>query len=190
VSSGNRSTGCSRAHGLRHRSAIARGSALPTADLAIRKLAAIEALARHDRAKPQMLDAIAIDPARWPTSALIDWIGILQRVKGVKDREARREEALSILRSRLELPGHRDDVLHRAQRRALVAHGLGGRERQPRVAGDPCRAGMEGRLGRMVRGALSRQLRGAWARRSRMPGARSRLDRYIDAFEKVPARYS
>src|SRR6185436_6513699 len=84
---------------------IVRGSALPTADLAIRKLAAIEALARHGRAKPQMLDAIAIDPARWPTSALLDWIGILQRVEGVKDRAARREEALSMLRSRLNFQG-------------------------------------------------------------------------------------
>ena len=25
-----------------------------------------------------MLDTITIDPALWPTSALIDWIGILQ----------------------------------------------------------------------------------------------------------------
>ena len=57
---------------------IVRGSALPTADLTVRKLAAIEALARHDRAKPAMLDSITIDPALWPTSALIDWIGILQ----------------------------------------------------------------------------------------------------------------
>ena len=32
---------------------IVRDSALPTADLTIRKLAAIEALSRHDRAKPQ-----------------------------------------------------------------------------------------------------------------------------------------
>ena len=84
---------------------IVRGSALPTADLTVRKLAAIEALARHNRAKAQMLDTIGIDPALWPTSALIDWIGILQRVKEVPKRDERLKEALRLLRSRVNFQG-------------------------------------------------------------------------------------
>ena len=65
---------------------IVRGSALPTADLTVRKLAAIEALARHGRASAAMLESITVDPALWPTSALIDWIGILQRVEDIPER--------------------------------------------------------------------------------------------------------
>ena len=84
---------------------IVRGSALPTADLTVRKLAAIEALARHDRAKPAMLDSITIDPALWPTSALIDWIGILKRVQDVPRRDERLKEALGLLRGRLNFQG-------------------------------------------------------------------------------------
>ena len=53
---------------------IERYSALPTADLAIRKLAAIEALSRaRRRSIPRWLDSIAIEPNLWPTSAVIDW---------------------------------------------------------------------------------------------------------------------
>ena len=82
-----------------------RRSALPTADLAIRKLAAIAALARYGAAKPQMLDSIPIEPELWPTSAVIDWLGVLKRVQGIAAAGARREAALQILRTRLNFQG-------------------------------------------------------------------------------------
>jgi uncharacterized protein YfaS (alpha-2-macroglobulin family) len=74
-------------------------------DLVVRKLAAIEALSRFGRASPQQLESLTIDPANWPTSALLDWIGILQRVEGVPDRERRLGEARKLLRGRLDLQG-------------------------------------------------------------------------------------
>ncbi|MEN9417054.1 MAG: hypothetical protein RI988_674, partial [Pseudomonadota bacterium] len=49
----------------------------PRPDLDMRKLAALEALARHGRAQPRMLGSIALAPAQWPTSSLIDWLSIL-----------------------------------------------------------------------------------------------------------------
>ncbi len=52
-----------------------------------------------------MLDSIAVDPASWPTSALIDWIGILKRVDGVPRRAERLKEALGLLRARLNFQG-------------------------------------------------------------------------------------
>jgi uncharacterized protein YfaS (alpha-2-macroglobulin family) len=84
---------------------IVRRSALPTADLAIRKVAAIDALSRYGAATPQMLDSISIQPELWPTSAVIDWLGILRRVQGVADASERRETALGILRARLNFQG-------------------------------------------------------------------------------------
>ncbi|MEB0164788.1 alpha-2-macroglobulin family protein, partial [Glaciimonas sp. CA11.2] len=46
----------------------------PQKDLDVRKLAALEALSRYDRARPSMLGAIQLSPNRWPTSAVLDWI--------------------------------------------------------------------------------------------------------------------
>ncbi len=63
---------------------VMRNSALPTADLAIRKLAAIAALSRYGAAQPNMLDSITIEPNLWPTSAVIDWLGILRSVEAFR----------------------------------------------------------------------------------------------------------
>lgn len=84
---------------------IVRQSALPTADLTIRKLAAIDALSRYDAATPDMLDSITIEPNLWPTSAVIDWVGILSRVKEIPQTEERLRTALGVLRARLNFQG-------------------------------------------------------------------------------------
>jgi len=85
--------------------AIVRQPVLRTTDLPIRKLAAIEALARVGKAPPAMLGSVAIEPNLWPTSAVLDWWSILQRVPGILQRDARRHETEQIIRSRLNLQG-------------------------------------------------------------------------------------
>jgi len=166
---------------------VVRGSALATADLTLRKLAAIEALARYGRAKPEMLDSITLDPARWPTSAVIDWVGILQRVEGIAGRDAKKEQALSILRSRMNFQGtvmtfssERSDALWWLMigadvnaNRALLA-----------VVGEP---GWKEDVGRVVRGALSRQLRGTWSTTVANAWGTVALARFSAAFEATPA---
>ena len=52
-------------------------------DLDIRKLAALEALSRFGKAQGRMLGSITIAPNQWPTHAVIDWLNILRRVKGI-----------------------------------------------------------------------------------------------------------
>src|SRR5262249_27339411 len=66
---------------------ITRTGALPSADLTIRKLAAIDALARHGAADPSLFDSIAVEPTLWPTSAVIDWWSALRRMPAVRDRD-------------------------------------------------------------------------------------------------------
>ena len=75
------------------------------ADRVVRRLTAIEALARHGQARPSMLDALTIEPALWPTSAILDWLGILERLPTVAGRDARLQEAAQTLRSRLSFRG-------------------------------------------------------------------------------------
>ena len=166
---------------------ITRGSALPTADLTVRKLAAIEALARHGRARPEMLDAITIDPPLWPTSALIDWIGILQRVQKAPQRDQRLKDALGQLRARLNFQGtvmtfstERNDALwwlmvssDANANRALLA-----------VLAE---AGWREDVGRLVRGTLSRQKRGTWGTTVANAWGVVAMGRFSQALEKTPA---
>lgn len=82
-----------------------RDSPLPSADLTIRKLAALDALSRHGPLEPNLLDSIEIAPNLWPTSAVLDWHGVLSRGDAIPDREQRLAEAGQIVRSRLDFQG-------------------------------------------------------------------------------------
>ena len=85
---------------------VVRHSPLPTADLTIRKLAALAALARGKApVKPAWLDSIAIEPSLWPTSAVIDWYLLHKRQPALPKRAERLQEAVQILRSRLNFQG-------------------------------------------------------------------------------------
>jgi alpha-2-macroglobulin len=141
---------------------IVRYSALPTADLAIRKLSAIEALSRYHQTTPDMLDSLAVQPELLPTSAVLDWIGILQRVPQVPDADRRIARGFQILKVRLNFQGtmmtfstEREDALwwlmisedSNANRMLLAAM------TQPTWRVD---------VPRLVRGALGRQQFGHW----------------------------
>ena len=84
---------------------VVRYSALPTTDLSIRKVAAIEALSRLGPVEPGLLSSIVIEPNLWPTSAVIDWFNTFQRLPEVSRRAERLKEAEQILRSRLNFHG-------------------------------------------------------------------------------------
>ncbi len=84
---------------------IHRGSPLNTADLTVRKLAAIAALSRYGKANAQMLTSLSIDPNLLPTSAVLDWMNINKRMSSIKTRRENIEHAKQILRSRLNFQG-------------------------------------------------------------------------------------
>jgi uncharacterized protein YfaS (alpha-2-macroglobulin family) len=165
---------------------IVRRSALPTADLAVRKLAAVNALARFGDAQPKMLDSITLEPDLWPTSAVIDWLGILRRLEGVKDAPAKREAAEGVLRTRLNFQGttmtfstERTDALwwlmispdSNAIRALLeLMDRPSWREDVPRL----------------VRGALGRQQRGHWNTTVANAWGTVAMDKFSAAFEARP----
>ena len=142
---------------------VVRYSRLPTADLAIRKVAAIEALARYNGAEPKMLDSIALEPNLWPTSAVIDWLGVLDRLQKVPRRAERLAEAKQILRSRLNFQGttmgfstERTDALWWL----MIATDQNAVRGVLALANDPQ---WHEDIPRMVRGAIGRQIRGHWS---------------------------
>ena len=135
----------------------------PRADLDVRKLAAIEALARYGAAQPAMLTSITIAPNQWPTSAVIDWVSVLRRVKGIPEQPQRLAEALQILRARLSVQGTRL-IFATEQDDAWWWLMAGGDVNAARllltVMND---ADWKDDLGRLVSGFIARQKGGAWS---------------------------
>ncbi|MBF0145315.1 MAG: DUF1311 domain-containing protein [Magnetococcales bacterium] len=84
---------------------IHRDSSLATADLTMRRIAALAALARYDHIDPKLVGSISAEPNLWPTSTVVDWIDLLNRVQDWPEGDARKDQALHILRSRLNFSG-------------------------------------------------------------------------------------
>ena len=134
----------------------------PRDDLAVRKLAAIEALARHGAAKPAMLSSLAIAPNQWPTSAVIDWINVLRRLPAIAEQPKLLAEAGQILRARLSTQGTRLVFSTEAEDRWwwLMAGGdVNSARLLLTVMADPA---WKDDLGRLVAGFIGRQQNGAW----------------------------
>lgn len=80
---------------------ITRNRWSPQRDLDIRKLIALEALSRYQLVRPRMLGSIDVAPDRWPTSAVLDWTALVQRVPGMPDQKKALQTARKILRARM-----------------------------------------------------------------------------------------
>jgi uncharacterized protein YfaS (alpha-2-macroglobulin family) len=156
------------------------------ADLPLRKLAALDALARHGKATPGQLAALDVDPALWPTSAVLDWWSVLRRMPGAADRAARLEQAEQQVRARLDLSGttlrfssaSQDGLWWlmtgpevNAARLALLLLDSGG-------WGDD--------LPRLVRGALALERAGHWGTTTANAWGILAVERFAATFETVP----
>jgi len=166
---------------------VVRYSALPTADLSIRKLAALEALSR--RAEPlnaKWLDSIAIEPNLWPTSAVIDWYLVLKRQAKLPRRDERMKAAEQVLRSRLNFQGttmgfstEKSDALwwlmisadSNANKLLLAFNDV------PTWKDD---------MPRLVRGSLGRMQRGRWNTTVANAWGTLALARFSQRFESTP----
>jgi uncharacterized protein YfaS (alpha-2-macroglobulin family) len=158
-------------------------SALPTADLAVRKIAALEALSRSNGINASELESFTVAPNLWPTSAVIDWYLILRRSDKLPQRAQRLASAEQILRSRLNLQGttmgfsteRTDDwwwLMASADsnaNRLLLA-----------MADNPA---WRDDMGRLARGALGRQRAGRWGTTVANAWGVLALDRFAQKFE-------
>ncbi|HKX44998.1 MAG TPA: MG2 domain-containing protein, partial [Burkholderiaceae bacterium] len=157
----------------------------PKKDLDVRKLAAVEALARYGRARGAMLGSINVTPNLWPTAAVIDWLNILKRMADAPNRDARLAEANQILRGRLTYAGttlkfsNEDDdfwwwLMDSADANAaklILA-----------VLDDPS---WRDDLPRMVIGSLGRQRNGAWLTTTANLWGSLALDKFSAKFESA-----
>lgn len=158
----------------------------PRDDLDVRKLAAIEALARHGAARPAMLSSLTIAPNQWPTSALLDWLGVLKRLRGIPNQRALQLEAEQVLRARLSTQGTRLAFSTEADDHWwwLMAGGdVNGARLLLTVMDDPH---WQGELGRLVSGFIARQRGGAWATTTANLWGSLALERFSRTHEATP----
>jgi hypothetical protein len=166
---------------------VVRYSALPTADLAIRKVAALAALSRGEYTiDPRWLDGFSIEPNLWPTSAVVDWYTLLKRANAIPKREARMTEAEQILRSRLNFQGtimtfstERNDALWWLMSSADQNANRIILELLDKDSWSPD-------MPRLVRGALGRQHRGHWDTTLANAWGVLAMEKFSAKFESVP----
>ncbi len=165
---------------------VIRYSSLPTADLSIRKLSALEALSRSGKAEPKMLGSIMLEPNLWPTSAVLDWTNLLLRMKDIPDREKRLKEAEQIIRARLNFQGttmgfstENTDNLWWLM---LSADVNAVRSVLTFLNRDAWKEDMP----RLVRGALGRQYKGHWGLTTANAWGVLAMEKFSKKFEAVP----
>src|SRR5581483_10851670 len=165
---------------------LLRRSALPTADLALRKMAAIDALARWDAADASLLSSIAVDANLWPTSGVIDWLNVLRRLPEVPNREQKIQQAEQILRARLNFQG---TAMNFSTEKTdglwwLMVNGDVNAVRLilALLPSEPWQADMA----RLAQGALLRQRRGAWGSTVANAWGVLAFEKFSRTFESTP----
>ncbi|MBF0424789.1 MAG: alpha-2-macroglobulin, partial [Magnetococcales bacterium] len=162
---------------------IIRGSAMPTADLNLRKLAALEAISRYQDPPLGVLSTLAIEPNLWPTSAVIDWFNLVNQAKKMPDQAKRRGEAAGILRSRLNFQGttmgfstEREDYLWWL----MISADSNANRLILSLLSDPQ---WKEDMPRLVRGALGRMQQGRFSTTTANAWGVTALKRFAAAFE-------
>jgi uncharacterized protein YfaS (alpha-2-macroglobulin family) len=156
-----------------------------TADLNVRKIAALQALARWGRpVADEDLASISIEPNLWPTSAVIDWLDLLKRAPDLGQRDRRMQEAEQIVRSRLNFQGttlgfstERSDYLW-----WLMISGDVNANRVLLAMLD--RETWKEDMPRLARGSLGRQQRGHWNTTVANAWGVLAMEKFAAAFER------
>lgn len=165
---------------------IVRNRWAPQGDLDVRKLLAIEALSREGLATPRLLGSIAIEPDRWPTSAVIDWLAILQRVPTIANREAALKQAKTIIDARLLRRGTELVFVDSAQDNwwwLMLGPEVTAAKLMMTVMGQP---GWTEDMPDLAQGLIGRQSSGAWRTTTANLMASLALEKFAQHYERAP----
>lgn len=134
----------------------------PRQDLDARRLSAMLALQRHGRFRAAWLDVLTLEPQRWSTAMLIDWLDLLRGATAAPARTARMGEATQLLRSRLSLQGTRMTLSGERGEDAWWLMGNGDANAARLVLLASRLPQWQADLPRLVTGLIGRQQRGHW----------------------------
>lgn len=165
---------------------IERRFAAPRADLDVRKLAALAALARHGRAGVRAWNAIPFTPAVWPSSALLDAWTVLEALPAAPQRAQRLAELQRLLRTRLQADGQALGFsTEAADDWWWLMDGADSNAVRLLLAAVDAPAWRED-VPRLVAGALARQRGGAWSTTTANVWGVLALRRFGAVFESQP----
>ncbi|WP_269532756.1 alpha-2-macroglobulin [Chitinimonas sp. BJYL2] len=141
----------------------ARPSTGDSTSKAIYLLDAIAALARHDAARPAMLDGMVLEPNRWPTSTVLDWIAILDKLPDAPQRATRLAAARQILLARQDLGGTTLNLSGPSwDERWWLMDSTDADAAKLLIDATAQKSANAAELGRLARGLVARQQRGHW----------------------------
>ena len=158
----------------------------PQKDLDVRKLAALEALSRYDRVQSAMLGSLQINPNQWPTSGLLDWIAILQRVSAIPERQKKLDEAEQILRARLNFQGTRMGFSNEEGDYWWWLMSSGDANANRLILLELNNPAWREDMPRLVAGAIARQQRGHWSTTTANVWGSLALEKFARKFESEP----
>lgn len=129
---------------------------------ASRQLDAIAALARWDAARPAMLDGLVLEPNRWSTATVLDWIAILEKITDLPRQAEKLKDARQILNARLDMSGTTLNFSTAAADDAWWTMDSLDADAARILLDALALKGNRADLGRLARGVVSRQQRGHW----------------------------
>jgi uncharacterized protein YfaS (alpha-2-macroglobulin family) len=165
---------------------IVRNSWAPQRDLDVRKLLVLEALSREGLVNARLLDSIAIAPDHWPTSAVIDWLAVLQRVPAIPNQAAQMKQARQVIMARLLIRGTELAFPDDAQNNwwwLMVSPEVNMAKLMLTTIGQP---GWEDDIPRMAQGLLHAQTKGAWRTTTANLLGSLALEKFAQHYEKTP----
>ncbi|OWY29710.1 alpha-2-macroglobulin [Herbaspirillum robiniae] len=158
----------------------------PQRDLDVRKLAALEALSRYGRVQPSMLGSLQVNPNQWPTSGLLDWIAVLQRVTAIPERQKKLDEADQILRARLNFQGTRMGFSNEEGDYWWWLMSSGDANANRLILLQLNNPAWRDDMPHLVAGAISRQQRGHWGTTTANVWGSLALEKFARKFESEP----
>jgi uncharacterized protein YfaS (alpha-2-macroglobulin family) len=86
-------------------------------DVVQRHLEVASILAQYGRFNPNLLDSLRLEPSRWPTHLLIDWLELLQNTPNMPQRAAKLAEVERLLKAKVVQQGGTYAILKNDQNR-------------------------------------------------------------------------
>jgi uncharacterized protein YfaS (alpha-2-macroglobulin family) len=161
----------------------------PRPDDEPRRIAALAALARYGKATSRQLGTVdGRNLTSWPTSVVIDWLVLHQRMTDAPDRAAQIAAAQNQLRSRLSFAGTTLRFVNEESDAWWWLMGSGDATAARAILALVDDAGWKEDLPRLVIGALARQERGAWFNTTANLWGVLALEKFSARFESQPVK--
>ncbi|NLY65586.1 MAG: alpha-2-macroglobulin, partial [Alcaligenaceae bacterium] len=169
---------------------LRRNTWAPINDNVERRLLVLEALSRHGRVTPSLLSSVKLDSQNWSTAALIDWMNILRRVKGLPNQEQTLSRIREAIIARMDRQGTAmvfADTTRNSSWWLMLNHEANMARLLLSVINDKA---WEKDIPHMLQGLLQMQKEGAWSTTTANLWGTLAVHQFTRKFEKVPAKGS